>query len=1747
MSESFYKYLIDDILAKFFAKNPAKEGEHYCLVIESEENRIGIINGFKNSTHSRELTVEGIYEGRIENPELDQYETIQFDADDEGASVPFIIADIDTGGEYLPTIRNAVNKGKKYDKYATLFILSNYATVDTLSTASINLQDKGQPFNAHEIKNCIDACISDTVIISNYEKEYLKAALNRIVEMIDSEGCDMFDFEDVLSILQEGSMNGAFNRLKYFPDNKIYGLLEVPELEKRVYHNQDLFEKVNSIMINLDEDSRETLLSKFLDDKMVNRIISNPSSWKEIDVDDVIESVNRKNANANLSIEKMSFFDMFNHNIESQCVIKENGTAKKQKIQVIVCSEDANVKVKIVFNNSIKDIVSEGFNGTKGEKSLTFILDDKVKSFSVGKEDNKHNFIFTKIAVQRSAFAEIEPNMKIGVADTITVMVPEDVDELHFGSGNIVLTPGSQEIWKDNYQMRFHTKDASNSEINQILTFNDKKVKFKFKFDNVQIVPKSALELFELVWSKKMSFKDARVIPNCGYTYSVVTNGEVEYSTYKDNQFRDLLLLEQKMVDEKAIYLCNTLEGETFNHPLNKKLRETIDAIFNYYQKAGSVPTLTYIDETLASLYKNYLREVKDIILHISTNRYLTKEEWAITKLGVVDFEDGTIWLSPFHPMNVAFMLEFRKHYNEQSCPSNVLKLVGPYYLIPFITSNNIKLCPKLNFFTDELKTWICYEPIEGHEQNHSYNIATKMVQDKLNAFIKQFDFLFMNKECPIIINTFGITDDTNIIKGIVLFIIEQYAKDKESKVQRLEVHEYVSELLVESFYEKLNRLGTDDLITTEFYKIGVKLDNNTNYSVREIIHQIFSRVTFYKHGLKSTSDYSEIGYCHVAFYQMEVENKIRRPNTNELRSELSFNGLISIPSTFNTGKDYVIGFGTKDVNDRTSIVFDIAKAMNELYANEEQEGCAHQYQKNCCVAKAIQFEQDELLNEIYEKANWVTFLNPEVDLDFFYKQNLYIVHYTDQYTINAKYDSITVTKHVDRYKSLLHNSFPQTISASINVDLFTTNMLNYFNCMNGRWLLDVSNKTEFQVREKISIVAAVIAITRFLKRNEDIIWIPISLDEILRVSGSIGLPKDYLFTAKSLKSAGQPLSDDLLMLGLSVVNGRVKLYFYPVEVKASKDDVHAKKGEIQVANTYKLLRERLFGESTFVKQIYRTFFASQLLTNAEKLKANQLISESNFELIDKCRYDLLNARYDIVDDGLPIQEMGLASLIAFNSAQNKIGTEVIDEIPICHININNVEYLKIIDGSAFENEDSFLYSELSASDGYLQTIQLLSERKSKDDTINEKDKIHFSETGGAFHPENKAIKDDLKMDTIDIIEESYEKNALTETINFKGVTLLIGEHKYNHSKIFFYPNNTSLVSHPNLGIIGTMGTGKTQFARSIIAQFSRESCHNVDQTPIGMLVFDYKGDYNDSEFLNKVKGECFNANFPFNPLKLIITDQVKVLNLPAITAGRIADSMTKSFGLGEVQSITIKDAIIEAYEDAGITKDPSTWDRPVPTMQKVVDKYLQEHDAKDKVYMIFRTLEDYPMFTNDSEHCVSLFEWLNAVKVIDLTLYDDSVKKLIVSLILDLFYAEMKQLKGSKQKNGFRELRAMILVDEAHQFMKMKFNSLRRIISEGRMFGVGMILSTQNLSDFKADENYSTFIKSWIVHNVNNPTRSELAAIFGNTDPNLDNYLNYINKAVVFDSICKIGNFVVQMQDTPYFRLVKEDPRFDE
>ena len=119
-------------------------------------------------------------------------------------------------------------------------------------------------------------------------------------------------------------------------------------------------------------------------------------------------------------------------------------------------------------------------------------------------------------------------------------------------------------------------------------------------------------------------------------------------------------------------------------------------------------------------------------------------------------------------------------------------------------------------------------------------------------------------------------------------------------------------------------------------------------------------------------------------------------------------------------------------------------------------------------------------------------------------------------------------------------------------------------------------------------------------------------------------------------------------------------------------------------------------------------------------------------------------------------------------------------------------------------------------------------------------------------------------------------------------------------------------------------------------------------------------------------------------------------------------------------------------------------------------------------------------------------------------------------------------------------------MVDEAHQLLKKDFNSFRSIISEGRMFGVGMILSTQNVSDFRTSkEDYSQFILSWVIHHVNSISKSEIANIFGASDPNSDRYMDFINKAKLFESVCKIGARVEGIRDLPFFELVQTDKRF--
>ena len=99
--------------------------------------------------------------------------------------------------------------------------------------------------------------------------------------------------------------------------------------------------------------------------------------------------------------------------------------------------------------------------------------------------------------------------------------------------------------------------------------------------------------------------------------------------------------------------------------------------------------------------------------------------------------------------------------------------------------------------------------------------------------------------------------------------------------------------------------------------------------------------------------------------------------------------------------------------------------------------------------------------------------------------------------------------------------------------------------------------------------------------------------------------------------------------------------------------------------------------------------------------------------------------------------------------------------------------------------------------------------------------------------------------------------------------------------------------------------------------------------------------------------------------------------------------------------------------------------------------------------------LNTFCLFEPDPRKTVSLEQLLNGVVVIDLSGYDSDIQSTVVAITLNQFYSGMHTQGSSSTDGRYRQLRKFIMVDEADTFMGEDFPSLRKIMKEGREFGV--------------------------------------------------------------------------------------------
>ena len=383
------------------------------------------------------------------------------------------------------------------------------------------------------------------------------------------------------------------------------------------------------------------------------------------------------------------------------------------------------------------------------------------------------------------------------------------------------------------------------------------------------------------------------------------------------------------------------------------------------------------------------------------------------------------------------------------------------------------------------------------------------------------------------------------------------------------------------------------------------------------------------------------------------------------------------------------------------------------------------------------------------------------------------------------------------------------------------------------------------------------------------------------------------------------------------------------------------------------------------------------------------------------------------------------------------------------------------------------------------------------------------------------------------------------------GIEVLFGATREEALPVVWTPNDTERLFHTNTGIIGTMGTGKTQFTKSLIAQTVRNGEKNLGGDPPNILIFDYKGDYNETkaDFTAAARARVLRPyRLPYNPFALTRGVTFRPL-LPMHTANAFKDTVSKIFPLGPKQQQLLLDCIVEAYARCGIrAEEERTWDRLAPTFSQVWEVFAEKTENKpaDSLTAAMSKLQQFRIFEDRAVSLTSIGTALKGTVVLDLSGYDPDIQNLVVAITLDQYYAHMQTMGSSQTDGRHRQLRQLILVDEADNFMRENFPSLRKIMKEGREFGVGTVLSTQSLTHFaEGADDYSRYILTWVVHAVSDLKQRDVEYIFKlpPKSPLTEHLYAEVKGLPKHYSVVKIASDApVVMKDLAFWQLMQEN-----
>lgn len=1633
MSNMFYDYLSEKII-KYFQSNIPDSGEKFYVQFETEKQVRALYSALENNIIASPFEYKDDVRGQL-------YETYELNF---GKSQLIIAAAMEKGPhpDFLATLRNLVGVENGYLTKAILFI--HCSSLDSILGGAGSLSKEGMPLNIAEIEKDIRRRINETGY-NDTDKTILNQYLMNKRKELAGSVASIFEYEDIIQCLGDSQITAdEYRKFELFPDN-ILSSFSGKKLAARLEENHANYVKVAEIhSYGADTGKLESLygeegakvlskvdwentlysdIEKYILSKKNKStieyipVISNEYLWDREEGETKAKSRTRNIISFVLeSQDEVSFALGFSEYTKSACI-----EVPKAYQSVLKCSNTGKkIQVKIAD------------------------IDDKAVFCRFKYSDNGTKFDF-KIAVLRCnpKFMETiktQYSVEIKGNDKSAIRINTEDDNVFFNNGE---NQKDVQIKKNNQIIFIGKNDSVSIAVSEDYPYseNSEDVYFSLSTENF-VIPMikafamdkpSVIEGMKLWYLKRTKKCDFEILGDNSLVF-----GTKKYWTR--DEFRKSLELEKRYIKSGAPFAIEILAGDPEIIPgsvtLSDSVSSAFDNIINYFNSRETIPSLVYVNDELKKLYEIYLKAVSDEIENITEGSYLSEEQKSLFLLGIVKkvYGDQEILLSPLHPINIAYQL-FMNIQDIDGLEDDEFDLLRKFQqtsLLPYINLDPYTRESKIYIPVEQIHTpeWKVYVDETLPRYKGSKDFVSKLVAEKMREFVEHFSYLFSAEtKTPLRINLVNTGDCREIVQGIVKYYAHCLNSMNSNEVIPVQVVMYADSKMDNAF-ECMSKIDDVDTLVRSL-GIDVKTGSITN---EELIDVYRENVKFYFRNINE-----QFEYAHVTFMELDDDHQAITTMMKDIPTGMVMNGMISgVPSEM-LGDSYRTGFGIKYANANSDLV-DIAIKYNAINASINGDS----YRSDACYALKMGVNKQKILDRLYDASNWVTLINPKVDLNYFKSdpstKDLLIIHYSDQYNMTSSgYDAITVTKKSKQYQNTICRYL--TSNGVENVQEHSKKIINMFNALNGDWLLRMlSYKSHFPV-EKLSILSAMKFATKRYSVDE-VIWVPVSLEEILRVSGSVGLSqKGAILSAKNLGFEGQT-SDDLLLVGIK--NGKtVQVTFYPIEVKIGKvESNYLEKGIKQAQKTRDIIDTILelgpCNDKNIKTRLYRNFFMQQVMINAGKMLLYEVGGKNQkWDIITQSdlRRKLLNEEYEIVDSLIP--KMGKAGVISFReecAKEREFRTQnvlVVEKTRTDGVNLLAKEFdeIPLVEWSLVTETDSLMVNE----------------------TILDKDSANNEQDLDVENDEQDSIVSNVQ-NAVDASDTFYKDNT--------EARVLIGEDEYRHSVYWEYGNKA--LANRHLLITGTSGQGKTYSIQTMLYELNK---HNVSA-----VIFDYTEGFMLNQLeepFRNVLGDklsqhiVYSFGVPINPFKRHEIDLAgqKILEKESQVAARLADIFAHVYDFGAQQYSAIFDAALNGMHKYGKAMNMRHFQ---DELEEVVEANKAAKSVISKMSPFFHTVE----FVDNPD-----FDWGDIlyadeakVNIMQLTLFTREMQVAITELMLwDAWYYTKKY--GSKDKPF------VVVLDEAQNLSHTMKSPSAAILTEGRKFGWSAWFATQSLKVLKDDE----------------------------------------------------------------------------